>query len=92
MSDGLFSQVRIIRRWLNRLRFKSVWREYANDSMTYGEYKERVLKICNDVRRATDVPEYPYAKFDNGWQYLTLASEDYKVAFDAMVNLIYGWW
>jgi hypothetical protein len=89
---ALLPRVKEIGRWLNRMRFKTLWQSYMDNALSYGDYKFRVLEMCNDIRKATGVQEYNRQTFDDGWQWLTLASADYKASYDAMVNLIYGWW
>lgn len=88
----MLTQVRLIGRWLNRLRFKTTWKRYISNDISYIVFKESVFILVNDIRKAMGNDPFSFEKFDNGWQWLTVGSEDYKVAYDAMVNLIYGWW
>lgn len=79
-------------KWLNRLRFKTLHREYCDDVLSYFEYKERVFIMVNSIRKAESLPEYSEAKFDEGWQYRNLCADNYAHALDEMSNLIFGWW
>jgi len=62
------------------------------DAMTYANFKLRTFEIVNDVRKGCDLPLYTQKKFDEGWQYRVVGHENYRVAYDEMINLIYGWW
>ena len=79
-------------RWLNRLRFKTTWKRYMDGSISYIVFKESVFILVNDIRKAVGNEPYSYEKFDNGWQYRIIGHEDYKVAYDEMINLLFGWW
>jgi len=92
MSEVMQDRVRLIGRWLNRLRFKTVWKQHMSDELDYSQFKHRVFKMVNDVRELIGSDKYDYDKFDNGWQWRNVGHENYDVAYDEMVNLIFGWW
>ena len=64
-------------------RFKPIWREV--------NYKE-AFDLCNAIRIETGVPEYSRGKFTSGSQYRIIFHEDWKIAKDEFVNLVFGWW
>lgn len=81
-----------IGRWLNRLRFKTLWSYYNNGVISYGLYKEHVFYMVNSIRKAIGYSEYCYKTFDDGWQYRQLCADKYKDAYNEMFNLVIGWW
>ena len=83
---------RFVGGWLNRLHYKTRWRNYINGNMSYADFKEYVFITVNSIRKLRDVPEYSYNKFDEGWQYRIIAHENYSVAYAELLNLIFGWW
>lgn len=64
-------------------RFKPLWR--AKD------YNGAYI-LCNKIRRETEVPEYNPVKFNEGFQYRTIFHENWKVAKDEFINVVFGWW
>ena len=54
--------------------------------------RSEAFRLCNYIRAKTGVPEYRESKFDEGFQYRIIFHEDYKVAKDEFVNLVFGWW
>jgi len=79
-------------RWLNRLRWKTAWRNYQNDLISYGTFYWLSFDIVNRVRVERGNEPYSEKKFDEAWQYRVLCHENYKVAYDEMINVIFGWW
>jgi hypothetical protein len=74
--------------WVGR-RFKPIWR-LADDE--YAEARERAFRLCNQIRRGMEVPEYNKKKFDEGWQYRTIFHDNYVQARIEFINLVFGWW
>jgi len=72
----------VINNLVNR-RFKRVW-----ESIDRAE----AFKLCNEIRRKIEIPEYTEQKFDEGWQCRIIFHQKYKIAKDEFVNLVFGWW
>lgn len=64
-------------------RFKPIWRFHDFDG---------AFELCNLIRTQTGVPEYTRQKFIEGSQYRIIFHEDWKIAKDEFVNLVFGWW
>jgi hypothetical protein len=92
MSKEILTWQKEAGRWLNRLRFRTTWRRYADYIISYSEYKDEVFYIVNTVRARMGDEPFSRTKFEEGWQWLVLAHEKYNVAYGEMLNLIFGWW
>lgn len=68
--------------------FEGVWKS-IDDGMPMSSYRQETHKIINEVRDIYNAPPIDDYEYDKGWQYLTLASEEYEVALTHMIHMIY---
>jgi len=84
-------------------RFKQIW--YQGDT---SDSRKAAFELCNQIRKECDelgpqryykntgnrisIDPYTEQKFDHGFQYRTIFHEDWKVAKDEFINLVFGWW
>ena len=79
-------------KWINRLRIKSMWKKYINGDISYADYKGYLFVIINPIRKAMGFDIFSYEKFDEAWQYRTMAHEKWEVAQNEIRNTIVGFW
>jgi hypothetical protein len=72
-----------IQRAINASSFKEIWE---------AEDRALLFQLTNEIRIALDLPPYTPRKLDEGFQYRTVFHEDFTVAKEELLNLVFGWW
>jgi len=54
--------------------------------------RQEAFRLCNRIRDYIELIEYPYSKFDEGFQYRVIFAEDFREAKKEFANLVFGWW
>lgn len=77
---------------LQRLHYKTQWTNYYDGDTSYADFKAYIFETVNAIRKQMGDKPYSYEKFDEGWQYREVCHEDYKKAYQELLDLIFGWW
>jgi hypothetical protein len=67
--------------------FENIWEAAGSVDV-----RDRLFALCNRIRRKLDWEIFDYQTFDHGWQYRLPLHEEYKIARDEFMNLVFGWW
>ena len=86
------TQRKEIGKWLNRLRFKSDWKQQDRDEMTYSEFQTRVFYLVNTIRPLVGFEKMTQKQLDEGWQLLTVNQNRYDWSYDHMIKFVYFDW
>lgn len=70
--------------------FKPIWKsgkvKYSKETL------EEAFNLCNDIRKEIEVPEYDWKKFNEGYNYRNIFCENWKIAKEEFINVVFGWW
>lgn len=81
-----------IGKWLNRLRWKSLWKRYQiDDNYSYQDFADRSIELATDVQNFIGRPQMSINKAWDAWYCLKnlLTSPNYQEAYEGMLKLIY---
>jgi hypothetical protein len=94
MSEAMQNEVLEVRKWIRRLHIKSKHRlMLEGEIVTYADYKKYLFLIVNQIREyVLKLDPFTEEKFDEAWQYRTMAHEDWEIAKDHIINTVLGWW
>ena len=86
------SHIKEIRNLIQRMRIKSIHRKFIEDEIGDWEYKDKIRFAVNGIRWKLGIDSLSKEKFDEAWQYRTMAHENWEIAKDHIINTVMGWW
>lgn len=92
MSESMQNAAKEVSNVITRFRFKKSHDLYRYNYILYSDYKNDVFLFVNNVRKDRGNEPFSKEKFDEAWQYRTMAHENWKIARNEIINTILGWW
>jgi hypothetical protein len=69
---------------------KGLWKE--SDIKENEDVLEEAFIFCNEIRKEIGLPGYTWAKFNEAYDYRNIFCDEWKIAKNEFINVVYGWW